>query len=131
MPLLTSKAKSPHEAIYGFRGDQLMTVRSGQWKLLLAPPAPPKFKVYKPEDKWVDPRRPDGVHILAPYEQAHPSEFPGLLTGDAVTGAALFDLEKDPGEQHNLAEKHPDVVKRLQGYADRLKADLRGVPGLK
>jgi uncharacterized sulfatase len=124
MPLLTSKAKSPHEAVFGFRGDNLMTVREGRWKLHLAPPAPPKFKAYKPEDRWVDPRRPDGVRILAPYEQAHPSEFPGLLTGDRVTGVALFDLEKDPGEQHNLAEKQPDVVKRLQERADRLKVEL-------
>src|SRR5262249_24223442 len=126
LPLLTSKAGSPHEAIFGFRGAQLMTVRSGPWKLHLGPPAPPKFKVYKPDDPWIDPRRPDGVRILAPYEQAHPSQFPGLLTGDTVTGMALFNLEKDPGEQHNVAEQHPDIVKRLQEHAERLKKELSG-----
>ncbi|MFM8275075.1 MAG: arylsulfatase B [Gemmata sp.] len=38
----------------------------------------------------------------------------------------LFDLEKDPGEKENLAEKNPDVVKdleaRLVAYAKQQKA---------
>ena len=29
------------------------------------------------------------------------------------TGAELFDLKKDPGEENNLAEVHPDIVQTL------------------
>ena len=26
----------------------------------------------------------------------------------------LYDLENDPAEQHNLANKHPDIVERIR-----------------
>jgi uncharacterized sulfatase len=125
LPLLTGTGHTPHEALFGFRGEQLQTVRSGAWKLHLRPPGPARDKMWKPEERWVDPRRPDGVRLLAPYEQTHPSQFPGVLTGDAVTGLALFDLEQDPAEQHNVADRHPDVVRRLQVIAERQQAELR------
>jgi uncharacterized sulfatase len=120
MPLLTSKAKSPHPAVFSFKGEKVSTVRSGKWKLHLLPPAAPKFKVWHPADKYVDPRGPDGVRLLAPYEQAHASQFPGVLTGDVVKGLALFDLESDPAEQKNLAAMQPEVVKRLRGHAGQI-----------
>ncbi len=124
-PVLTSKASSPHEALFFFRGDRLHAVRSGQWKLHLLPPGPPKGgRIMKPDEKWVDPRGPDGVRILAPFEQAHPSQFPGLPP-TPVTVPALFELRKDPGEEHNLAEKEPDTVRRLQGLAEKWLAGLR------
>jgi len=36
----------------------------------------------------------------------------------------LFDVSTDLGEQTNLAEAHPDVVKRLIFYADEARQDL-------
>ena len=118
LPLLTAKgSKSPHEALFSFKGEKISTVRSGKWKLHLLPPAAPKFKIWKATDKYIDPRAPDGVRLLAPYEQAHASQFPGVLTGDAVTGLALFDLEGDRAEQKNVAARHPDIVARLRSYA--------------
>ncbi len=124
LPMLAGDAKSPHEALLGFRGGELRTVRSGKWKLHLAPPGPARERAWKPDEKWVDPRGPDGVRILAPYEQAHPSQHPGVQTGDPVAGAALFDLEADPAEQKDQAAAHPAVVERLKALAERQKADL-------
>ncbi len=126
LPLLTSGAKSPHQALFSLRGEQLCTVREGKWKLFLTAPGPPRGdRVWKPDDKWEDPRRPDGVRLLAPFEQAHPSQFPGLLTSEPVTLPALFDLEKDPAEKKNVAAENAELVKRLQDHADRMRAEMR------
>jgi len=121
-PLLTSGAKSPHEAIFGMRGARLSVVRSGRWKLCLEPQGKPR--IWKKEDSWEDPRAPDGVTILAPYEQAHPSEYPGVLTGDDTRAMSLFDLEADPSEQHDVSREHPDVVKRLQALHEEMKKQV-------
>jgi arylsulfatase len=40
------------------------------------------------------------------------------------TPLALFDLESDVGEKVDVAEKHPDVVKRLLALADAARAEL-------
>jgi len=121
LPLLTSDAKSPHEALFGMRGPHIACVRSGKWKLHVRPPGPKREKRWKPDEKWVDRRRPDGVRLIAPYEQAHPSQFPGLMTGDPFEGNALFDLDSDRSEQKDLSKQHPDVVKRLRGYVERIR----------
>jgi arylsulfatase A-like enzyme len=124
-PLMAEGKPLDREAIYIFRGPQLMAIRQGKWKLHVAAPQPPKFKVYKPGDPYKDPRGPDGVRILAPYEQPHPSQYPGLLTGDPVTEIGLFDLENDPGEQHNLAEKYPEIVQKLSALADGVRKEMQ------
>ena len=122
-PLMTSDAKSPHDAIFSMRGDQLRTVRAGNWKLHVSPPDKPK--TMKPDEVWIDKRAPDGVTILAPFEQAHPSQYPGVLTGDETKSGSLFDLEADPAEQHDVAVGHPDVVKRLRALFDEMSAQAQ------
>lgn len=115
-PLLqNSKSESPHDAIYGMQGEKLATIRSGKWKLHVRNPGPPRFIQMSDEEleKYIDPRGPDGVHLLAPYEQAPPTLHPGLTTGDAPQAMMLFDLENDPGEQINLAEQQPQIVQQL------------------
>jgi arylsulfatase A-like enzyme len=112
LPLLTSKAASQHEAIFSMLSDRVVSVRSGNWKLHVIPPR--EQKLVKPEEKWIDPRGPDGVTILAPYEQAHPSEYPGVFGPEPAQALSLFDLSQDPSEQHNVANQHPDVVQRLK-----------------
>src|SRR6188768_1126656 len=122
-PLLTSNAKSPHEVIVGAQGPRLATIRDARWKLhVLAG----NDRGYRPaaNTKWVDPRAPDGVTLLAPYEQYSPADFPGLQTGDAPRAMALFDLSTDPAEQHDVADAHPDIVKRLKAQYDELANDI-------
>lgn len=120
-PILTSDtAASPHEALFAMQGTNLMTVRSGKWRLhVRSPGGRPKRS-----DDWVDPRGPDGVTIIAPYEQAQPSAYPGAIGGDDPKNMMLFDIQADPAEQHDLSKQHPDVVKRLKVLYDKTLAQL-------
>jgi uncharacterized sulfatase len=115
-PLLTSKAGSQHEAIFSMLADRVVSVRSDKWKLHVVPPK--EQKRVNPAEKWIDPRGPDGVTILAPYEQAHPSEYPGLFGPEPAKALSLFDLQQDPSEQHEVADQHPDVVQKMKTYYD-------------
>jgi uncharacterized sulfatase len=126
LPMLKSGAKSPHEVVFGQAGPRLATVRDGRWKLHVVPPA--ARRSVAGSEKWIDPRGPDGVTILAPYEQAHPSQFPGLETGVAPKALMLFDLHSDPGEQRDLAAQHPDIVQRLKQRYDALLAEVEKKP---
>ena len=125
-PLMSSaSARSPHEAIFAMSGDELRIVRSGKWKLHVRTPAPG----FKEMDKaaaaqWIDPRGPDGITLIAQYEQARPDQYPGVLTGDAAKPLMLFDLEADPSEQHDVADKHPDVVQRLKAMFDKMDREV-------
>lgn len=123
-PLMSSDlARSPHEAIFAMSGPQLHVVRSGKWKLHVRTPAP-GFQAMDAAAaaKWIDPRGPDGVTLIAQFEQARPNQYPGVLTGDAGKPLMLFDLEADPSEQHDVAANHPDVVQRLKAMFDKLEA---------
>ncbi len=129
MPLLTSDARSPHEVVFGMAGPRLDTVRDERWKLHVL--MPHDWKMGKPGERWIDPRGPDGVTILAPYEQYQPTDHPGLRTGDAPSAMALFDLQNDPGEQHNVADQHPDIVARLKALYDRMNKEVPPPPAPK
>jgi arylsulfatase A-like enzyme len=113
LPLFTSAAKSPHEAILEQRNEDIVAVRDARWKLCLLPPSPglatPAF-LAKP---YVDDRGPDGVTILAPHEQYTHADHPGVTTGDPAKAGQLFDLLADPAEQRDVSAENPDVVKRL------------------
>ncbi len=118
MPLLRGSSSLNERPLFSFQG-QIRTVRVGDWKLHTSIPGPQNRN-----DDWIDPRRPNGVTLLAPYEQARPSEYPGLLTGDEPTGVALFNLADDPGEQRNLADENPikvllmlDLIEQMQSQA--------------
>src|SRR5262245_399463 len=99
-PLLTNErdARCPHDALYFYWGRELHAVRSGEWKL----------------------------HLPHPYQHLE------QVGGDGKPGRyvrqdqelALFDLEKDMGETRNVADKNPEVVKKLMAFAERARADL-------
>ena len=125
MPQFTSGATSPHEVILGQLGPRLAAVRDARWKLHVLPPQDPRVKMPASGGRWIDPRAPDGVTILAPFEQYQPSDHPGLTTGDAPAPQQLFDLQADPGEQHDVAAAHPDIVIRLRQLYDDLARQAR------
>jgi hypothetical protein len=60
------------------------------------------------------------VTILAPYEQAQPSEYPGRRGGHVTGAMSLFDLRDGPGERRDVAAEHRDVVARLKAHYDRV-----------
>jgi uncharacterized sulfatase len=118
MPLFTSDAKSPHDVVLGAQGPRLATVRDKRWKLHVLAPRDQFAALDRPGERWIDPRGPDGVTILAPYEQYPPGAHPGLRTGDAPRPMQLFDLENDPGEQRDVAAQYPEIAARLKAAYD-------------
>ncbi len=131
LPMMQNDSQaSPHEAIFGMRGSNLAVVRSGKWKLHVLNPGPVNMINLPIEEarKRVNRRAPDGVTIIAPFEQADPSEYPGITTGMKPSPMMLFDMETDSSEQANLAAKHPEVVARLKALFDKTEADMKDIP---
>ena len=118
--LQSAEAAPPHEALYGMRGSRMHTVRSGPWKLHVRSPG---ASVPGSAD-WSDPRGPDGITIIAQHEQANPSQYPGAFAGVAPHEGMLFNLEEDPAETTNVAQQHPDVVRRLEQLLADAEAEL-------
>ena len=101
-PLIVGEegAKSPHEAYYLYYGRQLQAVRSGRWKLHF----------------------PHGYRTM----DGRPGGKGGIPTNysQAKIGLSLFDLEADIGETTNVADKHPEVVRRLSELGEQMRQDL-------
>jgi arylsulfatase A len=101
-PLMTGQpgAKSPHEALFYYNGWNLQAVRGGKWKLHF----PHQYRTLAG-------RKGGTGGQPASYEQGKIEQ-------------ALFDLENDIGEQHNVAGQHHDVVEHLKALADAMREDL-------
>ena len=99
-PLLSDPrhAASPHDALYFYWGTELHAVRSGRWKLHLA-------------------------HPYQALDQAGADGTPGKYVRRQI-GVSLFDMDRDPGESTNVADRHADVVARLMHYVERAREDL-------
>ncbi|MCA9042420.1 MAG: sulfatase, partial [Planctomycetaceae bacterium] len=85
LPMMQNEgADSPHEAIYSMSGGKLASIRVGKWKLHVRSRLTRMFGNLsrRQQENWVDDRAPDGVSIIAPYEQAKPTDYPGVETGD-------------------------------------------------
>jgi arylsulfatase A len=91
-------AKSPHEWYPIYWNGSLQAVISERWKLHLG-------------HDYTKPEPPGGGGL------------PGKYATKSV-GVELFDLSADAGETKDVAADHPDVVKRLQDYAERTRDDL-------
>jgi arylsulfatase len=104
-PLVTVQpgATSPQQAYYFYyRQNELHAVLSGKWKLYL----PHRYQTLQSGIAL----RNDGYPV--PYEMTDLAEL------------ALFDLEKDREEMHDVASAHPEVVERLLGYAALAREDM-------
>lgn len=101
-PLLMNEAgaKSPHEAYYFYWNNELHGVRSGPWKL------------YFP-------------HTYRTLQGSMPGKDgkPGPYKENKV-GLELYNLDADLSEKNDVAARNPDVVRRLQALADRMRDDL-------
>jgi arylsulfatase A-like enzyme len=102
-PLISGEpgAVSPQEAYYFYQGNRLEAVRGGRWKLHF----PHRYRTLAGREGGTG-----GIPVL--YEQTE-------------TKLALFDLVADPGERHNRAEEHLEVVNRLIALARAFDADLQ------
>lgn len=97
------------EFVYYYDENSLQAIRKDEWKLVF----PHEYRTYKKNlPGW------DGWPGEQPMDTA---EF------------ALYNLRTDPGETLNLKEKFPDIVRELEGIANRYRKelgdDLTGVQG--
>ncbi len=99
-PLMAGQAdaKNPHEVLYFYWIHELQAVRSGRWKLHL----PHKY--------------------MHPLELGHDGGYG--KTEQRHIDQSLFDLTTDPGEEHDVAAEHPEVIERLLAFAEQARADL-------
>ena len=105
LPVLAGKAHSRHDVIFGHAGPQLATVRDGRWKLHVLPARDRRDD--PPGERWIDPRAPDGVTILAPFEQSQPAEYPGLRTGDETQRDEPLRPRRRPGRAARRRREAP------------------------
>ena len=103
VPLLTGKTdQSPHENFFFYyRVNELHAVRHKNWKFYVP-------HTYRSLNGRVGTN--DGFPI--PYEM------------NTIKYPALFDLEKDPKEQIDLASKHPEIVIKISKIADSIRTIL-------
>ena len=92
-------ATSPTEAFFYYQHTHLQAVRSGKWKLHLPRPANP-------------PWTPDWARHIAPKDVFE------------IKSPILFDMEKDIGEQDDVADKNPEVVEKLRELAEWARNDI-------
>ncbi len=97
----SADARSPHQSfLCYYAGGQLQAVRDRQWKLHF----PHQYRTLNGREGGQD-----GSPV--PYDQAK-------------TGIELYDLKNDVGETSDVANKHPEIVKRLSVAADEARLEL-------
>jgi len=122
-PILSGKegAKTPHEALLFYSGDELQAIRSGDWKLHFAHDY---LTIAGPPGKGGKPANYANMKPLSITE----SGIRGIASRHGYEvrriEQSLFNLTDDPGESRNIADQHPDVVRRLAALAEQSRGDL-------
>ncbi len=98
--LLGKRPDSPRTEFYYYYIGELRAVRRGDWKLMF----PHRSRSY--EDV-----KPGNDGIPGPYA------FKNVKLG-------LYNLKKDVGERHNVADQFPEIVKELQALAQNMRLEL-------
>jgi arylsulfatase A-like enzyme len=103
LPLLSGEenAKSPRKFHYYFQINELQAIRQGKWKLHI----PHSYESVDKTNAGKDGRR-------GKYEQK-------------TIELSLFDLENDPSEQNNIAEKYPEIVENLKKEIERFDKEIK------
>ena len=95
-------AKSPHEMLlFYYKVNELQAIRSGTWKLIL----PHSYRTMQGQTAGADGK-------------------PGKYRNLKIESPELYDLKADLGETRNLAEREPEVMKRMLALAARARQDL-------
>jgi uncharacterized sulfatase len=108
-----------HKPIFTMRQDQIRTVRKGDWKLFIGKP---RFHETVNLETWSDWRAPDGKEIIAPFEQATPAQYPGIIPEEMPGELFLFNLKKDVSEMNNVADDYPEKVEELKSEYEAFMA---------
>jgi len=89
-----------------FNDAQLEAIRSGEWKLVLPRLAGELTPWYEQDHHHIGGK----AFETRGYEEVKEYE--------------LYNLEKDIGEQHDIADKHPDIVDKLKQSEQKALIDL-------
>ncbi|WP_158293193.1 sulfatase-like hydrolase/transferase [Tamlana fucoidanivorans] len=111
-----------HAPVFSMHGDNIMSVRKGDYKLFIR--RPPGF-VIEDFTGWVDPRGPDGNTIIAQTEQATPANYPGVIPVYPEKDIQLFNLKEDPTESNNLSQAYPELVEELLKIYNNFQENLK------
>ena len=101
LSLLEGKDDNPRDHfLYYYGNNNLEAVRKDNWKLVL----PHKSRSYK------------GV---LPGNDGHPGKYNSIQTG-----LELYNLRRDPGEEYNVIDLYPEIVKEIQELVEKARRDL-------
>ena len=114
MPFLTLDQPTPHESLLLVQSPERAAIRAGDWKLLQLT-----------ESAAAD-AAPSGKRVGAAAKKGNRRQAP-QPTGNSE----LYNLSSDPEERQNVANEHPDVVRRLKTQLDEYLKDAvpPGQPG--
>ncbi|SUS06586.1 Arylsulfatase [uncultured Defluviicoccus sp.] len=100
LPTLLGRSQAPRPAVIHHSISGHFAIREGRWKLILAAGSA----------GWSSPTEVEAAKRKLPEIQ-------------------LYDMDADPGEQHNIAAGNPAVVARLDALLTKYVAEGRSTPG--